>query len=115
MLLQGGIEGCARNDSPSPRYVLMTLDRLSPQEMQAVHDGLIVTIPLINIHMTGSQVRSDETKAGVVVFESDANSAFVTRHAAQTGLFSGKCRRMYYERPRTNLAFSCFDVANHGS
>lgn len=65
-----------------PYHVLMTLDRLSPQEMQPVHNGLIIGVSLVNIRMTRCQVRGDETKAGVVVFESNANSAFVARHAA---------------------------------
>lgn len=59
----------------------MTLDRLSPEEMQAVDDGPIISIPLLNIRMTSSQVSSNKTEASVVVIESDANSTFVTRHA----------------------------------
>jgi len=60
----------------------MTLDRLSPKEMQAVDNGPIISIPLLNVRMTSSQVSSDKTEAGVVVIESDANSTFVPRHAA---------------------------------
>jgi hypothetical protein len=32
--------------------------------------------------MAGSEMGSDETKAGVVVFESDADRPFVSRHAS---------------------------------
>jgi hypothetical protein len=46
--------------------------------MQAVHNGLVVSVSLIDIRMTSSEVGGDETKAGVVVFESDADSAFVS-------------------------------------
>jgi hypothetical protein len=60
----------------------MTLNRLSPEEMQAIHDGPIVSVSLIDIPMTGSQVGSDKAEACVVVIEPDANSAFVPRHAA---------------------------------
>jgi hypothetical protein len=60
----------------------MTLNRLSPEKMQAVHDGPIVSVSFINVPMASSKVGSDETETGVVIIESDANSAFVTRHAA---------------------------------
>ncbi len=60
----------------------MTLNRLSPEEVQAVDNSPIISVPLINVRMTSSQVSSDKTEAGVVVVESDANSTFVTRHAA---------------------------------
>jgi hypothetical protein len=60
----------------------MTLDRFSPKEMQAVDNGPIIGIPLLNVRMTSSQVSGDKAEAGVVVIESDANSTFVTRHAA---------------------------------
>lgn len=76
----------------------MALNRLSPQEVQPVHDGPIVSISFLHIHMAGSQVCSDETEAGVVVVKSDANSAFVTRHAAQTGLSSGKWQARVLQR-----------------
>jgi hypothetical protein len=60
----------------------MTLNRLSPKKMQAVDNGPIISIPLLGIQMTSGHVSSDKTEAGVVVIESDANSTFVTRHAA---------------------------------
>ena len=60
----------------------MTLNRFSPEEMQAIHDRPVVSVSFLNIRMTSSQVGSDKTEACVVVIESDANSAFVTRHAA---------------------------------
>ena len=60
----------------------MTLNRFSPEEMQAVDDGPVISISLLNVRMTSSQVSSNKTEAGVVVIESDANSTFVTRHAA---------------------------------
>jgi len=60
----------------------MALNRLSPEEMQAIDNRPIITIPLLKVRMTGSQVSSDKTEAGIVVIESDANSAFISRHAA---------------------------------
>jgi hypothetical protein len=60
----------------------MTLNRLSSKEMQAVDNGPIISIPLLNVRMTSSHVGGDKAKAGVVVIESDTNSTFVTRHAA---------------------------------
>jgi hypothetical protein len=73
-----GEDSCGQTD----RHVLVTINRFSPKEMQAVDNGPIICIPLLNVRMTGSQVSSNETEAGVVVIESDANSTFVTRHAA---------------------------------
>ena len=64
------------------RHALMTLNRLSPEEMQAVGNRPVITIPLLKVRMTSGQVSSNKTEAGVVVIESDANSAFVSRHAA---------------------------------
>ena len=61
----------------------MTFNRLAPEEVQAVNNGLvIISIRLLNVRMTSSQVSSDKTEAGVVIIKSDANSTFVTRHAA---------------------------------
>ena len=60
----------------------MTLNRLTAEEMQAVDNGPIISIPLLDVRMTSSQVSSDKTEAGVVVIESDAKSTFVPGHAA---------------------------------
>ena len=59
----------------------MAVNGLSPQKVQPIDDGSVVSVPLVHIRVTGGQVGSDETEAGVVVFQSDAYSALVTRHA----------------------------------
>ena len=78
MKLRGG----TRVDKPRPRHVLMTLNRLSPEKMQAVHDGPIFSVSIFGVLRTRSRMGNDKTEAGFVVTELDANSAFVTRHAA---------------------------------
>jgi hypothetical protein len=60
----------------------MALNRLSPEEMQAIYDGPIVSVSFIDIPMASSQVGSDKAEACVVVIKSDTDRAFVTRHAA---------------------------------
>jgi len=57
--------------------------------VQSIDDGSVVGIPFVHVRVTGSQVGSDKTEAGVVVFQSDANSALVTGHATQSSLCSG--------------------------
>jgi hypothetical protein len=46
--------------------------------VQAVDDGSVVGVSFFHVRVTGGQVGSDETETGVVVFQSDANSALVT-------------------------------------
>ena len=67
----------------------MAVNSLSPQKVQSIDDSSVVGIPLIHVRVTGGQVGSYETEAGVVVFQSDTNSAFVTGHATQSSLCSG--------------------------
>lgn len=55
----------------------MTLDRLPLQEMEAVHNSMIIGIAFFDVVMTGCKVGGDEAEVRVIVVEPDGNCAFV--------------------------------------
>lgn len=64
----------------------MAVDGLALLEVQAVGDGMIVGVPFIHIRMSSSQVSRDETEVGIMIIQTDCDSAFVSRHSSQASL-----------------------------
>jgi hypothetical protein len=59
---------------------------LSFLKVQTFHNCVKVRIPLFDVAMPGSKVRSQEAEASIVIVQSDSNAAFVSGHAPQTSL-----------------------------
>lgn len=58
-------------------HVLMTLDCLPLQEVEAVHDGMVIGVAFFDVGMAGCKVSGDEAEVCVVVIEPNGNCAFV--------------------------------------
>ena len=65
---------------------LMAVNGLALQEMETIDDCPIIRIAFGDIGMPSSKVRCEETEGGIMVFQSNANGPFVTRHASQACL-----------------------------
>lgn len=64
----------------------MGRNSLTLQEVQAIDDGPVIGIPLVDVRMSGSQMCGDETVARIVKLQPDGDCAFVARHAPETRL-----------------------------
>jgi len=68
------------------RGSLVRCNCLTLQEMQAVDNGPIISVPFVDVGMSGSQVCGDETVTRVVKLQPDGDCAFIARHAPETRL-----------------------------
>lgn len=64
----------------------MAGDGLALLEVQAIDDGPVIHVTLLQVGVPSSKMGSDETKACIVVVQPNAHRAFVSRHPAKSGL-----------------------------
>lgn len=73
----------------------MITDSFSLQEMQSVHNSVIVVVPLFQICMPSRQMSGQEAEARVVIVKPNPDCTFIPGYSSQTSLASG-----------------CFDTSN---